>query len=65
MQEPRRRGLLPDARNTVLPLREVYAYFRAHDRTYLPMFAAMGTLAAATAPVSMLNAIKRSPNTET
>jgi hypothetical protein len=40
--EPRRRGLLPGARSTVLPLREVYAYFRVHDRAYLPMFAAMG-----------------------
>lgn len=42
VREPRRRGLLPGAASTVLPLREVYDYFRAHDRTYLPMFAAMG-----------------------
>jgi len=42
VQEPRRRGLLPGAVKTVLPLREVYDYLRAHDRTYLPMFAAMG-----------------------
>jgi len=42
VQEPRRRGLLPGAASTVLPLREVYAFFRANDRTYLPMFAAMG-----------------------
>jgi MFS family permease len=40
--EPRRRGLLPGAEQTVLPLRQVYDYFRSHDRTYLPMFAAMG-----------------------
>jgi MFS family permease len=40
--EPRRRGLLPGAAQTVLPLRQVYDYFRAHERTYVPMFAAMG-----------------------
>lgn len=42
VQEPRRRGLLPGAPRTALPLRQVYDYFRANDRTYLPMFAAMG-----------------------
>jgi MFS family permease len=40
--EPPRRGLLPGAARSVLPLRQVYHYFRANDRTYLPMFAAMG-----------------------
>jgi MFS family permease len=42
VEEPIRRGLLPGAARTVLPLREVSEYFRANGRTYLPMFAAMG-----------------------
>jgi len=42
VQEPRRRGLLPEAAGRVLPLRQVVDYFNAHRRTYLPMFAAMG-----------------------
>jgi MFS family permease len=42
VQEPRRRGLLPGARSTTLPVREVYEYFRANLRTYAPMFSAMG-----------------------
>jgi MFS family permease len=42
VQEPRRRGLLPEAAGRALPLRQVFDYFNANARTYLPMFAAMG-----------------------
>ena len=42
VQEPRRRGLLPGAVSHVLPVRQVFDYFIANDRTYVPMFAAMG-----------------------
>ena len=42
VQEPRRRGLLPGAAGTTLPVREVFDYFRANTRTYGPMFASMG-----------------------
>jgi MFS family permease len=42
VQEPRRRGLLPAAAGTTLPVREVFDYFRANTRTYAPMFASMG-----------------------
>ena len=42
VQEPRRRGLLPGAARTVLPVRQVFDYFMANGRTYAPMFAAMG-----------------------
>lgn len=42
VQEPRRRGLLPEAAGKALPLRQVFDYFNANRRTYLPMFAAMG-----------------------
>jgi MFS family permease len=42
VQEPRRRGLLPGAVSTTLPVRQVFDYFRANTRTYAPMFAAMG-----------------------
>ena len=43
VQEPRRRGLLPGARRVaVLPVRQVFDYFMANARTYVPMFAAMG-----------------------
>ena len=42
VQEPRRRGLLPGSTSHVLPVRQVFAYFIANGRTYMPMFAAMG-----------------------
>ena len=42
VQEPRRRGLLPGATRSALPVRQVFDYFRANLRTYGPMFAAMG-----------------------
>jgi MFS family permease len=42
VQEPLRRGLLPGARHTTLPVREVFGYFSANRRTYVPMFSAMG-----------------------
>jgi MFS family permease len=42
VQEPRRRGLLPEAAGKTLPVREVFDYFNANGRTYLPMFASMG-----------------------
>jgi MFS family permease len=42
VQEPRRRGLLPGAAGTTLPVREVFDYFRANTRTYAPMFTSMG-----------------------
>ena len=42
VKEPHRRGLLPGAARTVLPVRQVIDYFRANGRTYMPMFAAMG-----------------------
>jgi len=42
VQEPRRRGLLPGAVTHVLPVKQVLDYFIANQRTYLPMFAAMG-----------------------
>jgi len=42
VQEPRRRGLLPEAAGKSLPIRQVFDYFSANSRTYLPMFAAMG-----------------------
>jgi len=42
VQEPRRRGLLPGAVSRVLPVRQVFDYFIANARTYMPMFAAMG-----------------------
>ena len=42
VQEPRRRGLLPGAASHVLPVRQVFDYFIANRRTYVPMFAAMG-----------------------
>jgi MFS family permease len=42
VEEPRRRGLLPGAKHTTLPLCEVFDYFRANARTYIPMFLAMG-----------------------
>lgn len=42
VQEPRRRGLLPGAKRTTLPLREVFDYFRVHASAYVPMFIAMG-----------------------
>lgn len=42
VQEPRRRGLLPGAVSRVLPVRQVFDYFIANQRTYLPMFVAMG-----------------------
>ena len=42
VQEPRRRGLLPGAVSRTLPVRQVFDYFKSDQRTYLPMFAAMG-----------------------
>jgi MFS family permease len=42
VQEPARRGLLPGARHATLPVREVFGYFSANQRTYVPMFTAMG-----------------------
>jgi MFS family permease len=42
VQEPRRRGRLPGAASHVLPVGQVFDYFIANQRTYLPMFAAMG-----------------------
>ena len=42
VQEPRRRGLLPGAVSHVLPVGQVFDYFIANARTYMPMFAAMG-----------------------
>ncbi len=40
VQEPRRRGMHPAGK--ILPVREVFDYFRANVRTYSPMFASMG-----------------------
>jgi MFS family permease len=42
VQEPQRRGLLPGAARRTLPVRQVFDYFMANQRTYVPMFAAMG-----------------------
>ena len=42
VQEPRRRGLLPGAAGTTLPLGVVFDYFRGNTRTYGPMFTSMG-----------------------
>jgi MFS family permease len=42
VEEPRRRGLLPGAVSSSLPVRQVFDYFRANLRTYAPMFTAMG-----------------------
>jgi len=42
LQEPRRRGLLPGAVSTTLPIGQVIDYFRANGRTFGPMFGAMG-----------------------
>lgn len=42
VQEPRRRGLMPGAVSRVLPVDQVFDYFIANARTYVPMFAAMG-----------------------
>jgi MFS family permease len=42
VQEPRRRGLLPGAAGTTLPVRQVVNYFIEQRRTYGPMFTSMG-----------------------
>ena len=42
VQEPRRRGLLPGATKTTLPVGQVIDYFAEQGRTYGPMFASMG-----------------------
>ena len=43
LHEPRRRGFEPGAdTGRVVPVGEVYAFFRANRATYLPMFIAMG-----------------------
>jgi MFS family permease len=42
VQEPRRRGLLPEAAGKALPVSQVFDYFSSNRRTYLPMFASMG-----------------------
>jgi MFS family permease len=45
VSEPRRRGRMPGAIGAALPLREVFDYFHANARTYVPMFIAMGVKA--------------------
>ena len=49
VHEPRRRGFPPGTRPSgVVPLGEVFAFFREHRATYAPMFIAMGIKAMLT-----------------